>query len=132
MAGPAPRKVRPKLRQRLHRFFQRPGTEVVVGGLIVASVGLAIMEVSVEPLSPNRAVLERVNNILLGVFAVEILLRYFAAPSKRRFWSELWLDSIAVFVSIVTFSLAGALNPPPRPRGFLRRASTTRTSRWPT
>jgi hypothetical protein len=59
LLGPAPGRRRPTLRQRLHRFVQLPGTEVVVGGLIVASVGLAIMEVSVEPLSPNRAVLER-------------------------------------------------------------------------
>jgi voltage-gated potassium channel len=102
---------RPSLRQRLHRLFQRPGTEIVIGGLIIASVGLAIVEVSVGPLSPHRRLLERVNNILLGVFAVELLLRYVAAPSKRRFWSEFWLDSFAVFVSLATVSLSGALNP---------------------
>jgi hypothetical protein len=40
LAVPAPGRRRPKLRQRLHRFFQRPGPEVVVGGLIVASLAI--------------------------------------------------------------------------------------------
>lgn len=109
--APAPGRRRPTIRERVHRFFQRPGTEVVIGGLIVASVGLAIMEVSVEPLSANRALLESINNVFLGVFAVELLLRYAAAPSKRRFWSEFWLDAAAVSISLATLSLAGALNP---------------------
>lgn len=107
---PAARK-RPSIRHRLHRFFQRPATELVIGGLIIASVGLAIMEVAVGPHSPSRAFLERINNILLGVFAVELLLRYIVASSRRRFWSEFWLDSLAVFISLATLNLAGALNP---------------------
>jgi voltage-gated potassium channel len=106
-----PKKPGLSVRRRLHRFFQRPGTELVIGGLIVASVGLTIMELSIEPSSPTLPLLERTNNAITLIFAIELTLRLAAAPSQRRFWGEFWLDVAAVAVSVLALRTGGSLNP---------------------
>lgn len=106
-----PKKPGIDARRRIHRFFQRPWTELVVGGLIVASVGLTIIELSIEPSSSNLPRLEHINNAITLVFAVELALRAATAPSQRRFWSEFWLDVAAVVISLIAFRTGGSLNP---------------------
>jgi voltage-gated potassium channel len=103
------RRRKASARQRLHRFFMRPSTEVLVGGMIVASVGLTIMELSVDPLSASLPLLTQINNVITAIFVVELVLRFAAASSKRRFFGEFWLDTIAVAVSLV--AMQAALNP---------------------
>lgn len=85
----------PDWRRKLQRFFERPKVELFIGGLIVASVALVVLELSLAP-SPLQTALAILNYVITCLFAVELTLRCLAAPNKRRYLREFWIDWIAV------------------------------------
>lgn len=78
----------------LQRFFDRSATDLTIGGLIVVSVALTLLELSL-PDESLRAILIEVNYGVTCVFALELLLR-FAAHPRWSFGQEYFLDIIAV------------------------------------
>ncbi|MBX2801455.1 MAG: ion transporter [Myxococcales bacterium] len=65
----------------IHDAFHRPSTSTyrrvnaVVWLLIVASVALLLVDILWPPTMPGRDLLEQLDNVILGVFAVELFLR---------------------------------------------------------
>jgi uncharacterized membrane protein YkvA (DUF1232 family) len=63
---------------------------------IVASVVLLFLELELSLDHPMFVTVERIGFWLTGFFVIELSLRWYAAPTTRRFWREYWLDVIAV------------------------------------
>ncbi|MEK6234465.1 MAG: ion transporter [Planctomycetales bacterium] len=84
----------PIWKRKLRAFLTHPLADLTIGILIVASVGLTLLE-SMELAPGNLAALETINKIITAVFVVELALRWLAAPTSRRFFSEYWLDILA-------------------------------------
>lgn len=82
-----------------------------MGGIIISSVALTIMELSVDPTAATLRPLAHLNDIITLVFGIELVLRFIAAPSKRRFLGEFWLDLFAVAVSLLALRMGDPLNP---------------------
>lgn len=77
-------------------FLHHPATEVGIVVLIVAAV-VAVVAESIAPQgSMQRTVLEGVSTVIGLVFAVELTLRFWVAPSKRGFFRRYWIDILAV------------------------------------
>ncbi len=111
---------------RLRRFFATPRVEFTIGALVLTSVLLTILEFYLEAnfATPGATLstwfgeyaasdfcywLEVTNDVITGIFIVELTLRYFAAPSKRRYFSEFWLDIVATIPVFRIFRSARAL-----------------------
>lgn len=77
----------------LQRFLGRPVVESTLGGLIITSVALTVVETTST--SPNRWVVLAVHAISV-VFVVELVARFRIAPSRRGFFKEYWLDVLSV------------------------------------
>jgi voltage-gated potassium channel len=75
------------------RVLARPWVETVLGGLILVSAALTVVETTSEVPSPR--VVQAVQAIT-GLFAIELVVRFRAAPSKRSFFREYWLDVLSV------------------------------------
>ncbi len=88
-------------------MFERPGVELTIGGLIVVSVALTILELSLAAPEWSRArdLLNEINYSITCVFAAELTLRYLAAPKKRQFFREFWIDILAVLPLFRTLRL---------------------------
>ncbi len=85
-------------RKRLARFFAKPWVELTVAVLIVLSVVLTLGEYALEgrdvPQLLNAVVW--VNFALTWIFVVELVARFAASTSWRRFLKEYWIDILAV------------------------------------
>ncbi|MEC9094973.1 MAG: ion transporter [Planctomycetota bacterium] len=99
-------------RRNLRRFFQNVWVEISIGLLVLLSVGLTLCEVitwsdSASELSTFQSTslqrIEIVNDIITLIFILELVLRFIAAPSKRRFFLEFWLDILAVIPQFRAF-----------------------------
>jgi voltage-gated potassium channel len=75
------------------RLFTRPWFETLLGGLILASVGLTVVETTSKPLT--LAVFWGAQGIT-ALFAVELALRWRIARSTRGFLREYWLDLLSI------------------------------------
>ncbi len=100
--SPACRRQPARWQARLSSFFASVWVELTVGALVLASVGLTLLEFAFAETShsPADAITLRrltlVNDLITGTFAIELTLRYLAATSKRQFFKSFWLDIIAV------------------------------------
>ena len=115
----------PAWKKALRRFFAKPEVEILIGLLVIISVMLTLYEFSIEAaLSKDgqprdsffgpqtEGLLHRVmliNDLITLVFIVELTLRYLCAASKRRFFSEFWLDILATIPIFRVFRSARAL-----------------------
>ena len=84
-------------------------TELLVGALIIASVGLLLIEVSLAPGAPYRDAVVVANDAVTWVFVVELALRFLAERSKRRFFRRFWLDILSVLPLLRAFRLLRVL-----------------------
>ena len=80
-------------RAALQRFLGRPWVETVLGGLILASAALTVIETT-SPV-PRPSVVYGVHAIS-AVFVVELIARFRVAASRRGFFKEYWLDILSV------------------------------------
>lgn len=84
------------LRERAGRFIDHPRTDLVVAGLIVASILVLLVEFS-EAVTPATAeALAGASHVFTAIFILELAIRLWVAPSKRRFFAIYWLDIVAV------------------------------------
>jgi voltage-gated potassium channel len=99
-------KVEPRVRfwQRyLQRFFQLPTVEISIAVLVIGSVAFTLVELLLPPSSPLLPILDELNQILTWLFVVELMLRFLATPTKRRFFQQYWLDILAVLPLLRVF-----------------------------
>ncbi len=85
-----------QLRERLDRFIHDPVVELVLVGLILLSSGLIVAEYLVRPEGASWVALALCSELLTGVFAVELTIRFLVARKKRRFFSRYWLDLVSL------------------------------------
>ena len=95
----------------LRKFFAQAWVEISIGLLVIISVFLTMFEFALDArfaagvsevktifgvMTPiNLASMELINDLITLIFVVELSLRYYAARSKRQYFSEFWLDIIA-------------------------------------
>jgi len=84
------------LRDRANWFIHHPVTDIVVIGLILLSVTALLVEASLRPGSSQRELLMSMGDGFTYVFLVELLLRFWVAPKKSRFFLRYWPDILAV------------------------------------
>lgn len=96
LLGIEPRQYRLRKRQELlGRLVSSPAFNVPVALLILISVAFIFAEFFVPP-SQGKDIIAFTNDILTWVFIVELFLRYIAAPNKRVFFANYWIDILAV------------------------------------
>jgi voltage-gated potassium channel len=86
-------------KRRVQDIFDSAYLELFVGVLVIISVALTLIEFMIEAppsnVTPN-SMLWRINDGITFVFGVELILRFIVWRSKRRFFTEYFLDIIAV------------------------------------
>jgi voltage-gated potassium channel len=87
---------RPVWRRRLGAFIHHPKTELAILGLILCSVLLVFLELSAPPDHEHAHTLQHINDMLTGVFIIELCVRFFVEKRKSRFFRKYFLDILAV------------------------------------
>ena len=82
------------LRRQVDRALHHGATELTLLVLITLSVVLTVVEVMVPRAVQQWLVV--LSDVLTGVFAVELLIRFWVAPKKSRFFVRYWIDILAV------------------------------------
>lgn len=93
------------LKSRLDRFIHAPQTELVLTLLILLAVILVIAEVAIEGTDVSYQLVHFTQDLLTGIFIIELAIRYFVARKKQRFFRNYWLDIIAVIPFFRAFRL---------------------------
>ena len=99
----------------LSGFFAKLWVELSIGGLVLISVGLTLLEFGLAEIAQHPQndavlrVLDSLNDLITGIFVLELSLRYLAATSKRQFFRTFWLDIIAVVPLFRVFRAGRAL-----------------------
>lgn len=97
----------------LQRFLGRPLVETTLGGLILSSVALTVIETTST--YPSRLVVFGVHSISV-IFLLELGARFRVSPSRRGFFKEYWLDLVSVLPLLAAVDLPfveGASATPP-------------------
>lgn len=84
--------------QATQRLLHRRWFETILGGLILVSAALTVIEIA-TPTTREWAIYT-VQGIS-ALFAVELLVRWHVAPNTRRFFRDYWVDCLSV-VPLVT------------------------------
>jgi voltage-gated potassium channel len=84
------------LKQRVDRFIHDPVVELFLILAIVSSVVLIVLAEMEPGATPRQQLFDDLGWAFTGLFTVELLLRYWVARKKRRFFARYWLDIIAV------------------------------------
>jgi len=85
------------VKERLDRFINDTKTELGVGALIIVSVTMLLVELSLpesDSLLAWRLML--LNDVITGIFIVELSIRFYVEKKKTRFFRKFWIDIIAV------------------------------------
>ena len=91
-----------RLRDALDRFIHHGITELVIIVLILLSIAMMVGEFVASSEAQYRA-LRFGGDTITGVFVVELLIRFWVAPKKRRFFERYWIDILAVIPLIRVF-----------------------------
>ena len=96
----APVDPKPTLKQRCDQLLHNPRTEIALVLLILVSVVLIVLEFGPAsangPLARLHLPILIAGDVLTFIFIVELLLRYWVASRKGRFFRRYWLDVLAV------------------------------------
>lgn len=93
-------------RQAIQRLLNRRWFEVVLGGLIVISVALTVIEIATP--STRLWAVYTVHGISV-LFAIELFVRWRVASSTKRFFRDFWTDCLSVLPVV---AIGGAPTPP--------------------
>ena len=91
----APKTIWARMRTVADRFIHHPITEIFVVILILCWVGALVGEHTI-PDPAAQVVLIWFGQALNAIFVVELLIRFWVAPVKKRFFRDFYLDIIAV------------------------------------
>ena len=111
----------------LQRFLGRPWVETTLGGLIIASAALTVIETTSRHAEP-RASSTRVHAIS-AVFVLELFARFRIAPSRRGFFKEYWLDILSVLPLLAALRLPFVEGASAVPPGWLAALALLRIFR---
>ena len=89
-AAPSERK------RRIDRFVHHPGTELGLVVLILASVALIVIAAILPDGHAAKDPLNLASDVITGVFVIELGIRFWLAPRKRRFFARYAVDILAV------------------------------------
>jgi voltage-gated potassium channel len=78
------------------KVLGHPATDLVVLLLILSSVTALLVEVALPVDSTRRLNMANIGDALTLLFAMELGLRAWVAPNKKRFVARYWLDILAV------------------------------------
>ena len=79
----------------IQRWLESTSVNIIIALLILVSVFLIILEFLL-PKGPRLTNIEELNDILTWFFCVELTLRGLVARNKKIFFSNYWIDIIAV------------------------------------
>lgn len=99
----------PTLQLHLKRFFQLPIVNITIGILIIVSVVLTLIELSLPKYSSTLHIFNILNEILTILFFLELTLRFIAAPNKKLYFQEYWLDILAILPLLRVFRTTRSL-----------------------
>ncbi len=85
-----------QIKAQIDRFLHTPQIEAALIVLILSAILLVLTEIVLQRASLETTWIYLLEDILTGVFLVELALRYWVARNKRRFFGNYWLDLIAV------------------------------------
>lgn len=85
-----------RLRSRANWFIHHPVTDVVVITLILLSVSALMAEAALRHDARARELLVTMGDAFTWIFVVELLIRFWVAPKKSRFFMRYWPDILAV------------------------------------
>jgi voltage-gated potassium channel len=95
------------LKTRLERFINHKYTDITIAVLIMVSIFFLILETIMEKRGPlphyNACVV--INDIITGIFIIELLIRFFTYRKKPRFFKSYWLDILAVIPIMRAFRI---------------------------
>jgi voltage-gated potassium channel len=110
----------------IQRFLNRPLVETILGGLIIASAALTVTETTT--VYPRPGVVYLVHGIS-AVFAVELLLRFRVAASRRGYFREYWLDILSTLPLLAALRLPFVEGASATPPGWLAALALLRIFR---
>ena len=84
------------LKQRVDNLLHDRVFEVVLVVLILSAVGSLLAEAALPDGSVPQRVLNVWSYVTAALFSVELALRFWVAPRKRRFFARYWIDILAV------------------------------------
>ncbi len=93
---------------RLQRFVTHPGFEGTIIVLIVVNAVILAMETSPTIMASWGAAIATLDAIILGIFVIEIVLRFIADP--RGFWRDPWRIFDLIVVGIALMPATGPLS----------------------
>ncbi len=96
MQTPPPPRAPSRLRQSADRFIHHWVTEVVLLVLILLSVAMILLELAIGDGVPLVEHLANAGDVITALFVVELLIRFWVARKKSRFFSRYWIDILAV------------------------------------
>jgi voltage-gated potassium channel len=85
------------LKRRVDRFIHDSKVELALILAILTSVVLIVLSEMEPGNTERRRMLDAASWVFTGVFIVELMLRYWVARKKRRFFARYWIDIVAVF-----------------------------------
>jgi len=99
------------IKSRLERFINHKYTDISVAALILVSILLLILETIWEK---TQFKLEYkfcvyANDIIILIFIIELLIRFYTYPRKSRFFKSYWLDILAVLPAMRAFRILRVL-----------------------
>ncbi len=85
-----------QIKAQIDRFLHTPQIEAALIVPILSAILLVLSEVVMERAGFEKTWIYVLEDVLTGVFLVELGLRYWVARNKRLFFGNYWLDLIAV------------------------------------
>jgi len=113
-------------RSPLSRLLARPWVETLLGGLILVSAALTVIETTSGV--PSMRVVYAVHAISF-VFVLELAARARVAPSRRAFFREYWIDLLSVMPLLAALDLPFVEGATARPPGWLAALALLRIFR---
>lgn len=79
-------------------FFARLVRTGVVALILVSAAVAIVGLLAPELLAPANSLIEHFELVVLGIFTIEFLLRWYAAETQSRFWNSAttWIDLLAI------------------------------------
>jgi voltage-gated potassium channel len=110
----------------LQRLLSRPIVESTLGGLIITSAALTVVETTST--APSPWVVYGVQAIT-ALFVVELVTRFRISPSRRGFFREYWLDVLSVLPLVAALDLPFVEGASARPPNWLAALALLRIFR---
>jgi len=93
------------MRKKVDAFINHRYTDLAIVLLILLSVALLVIETVLPETNRYFEPVETSGHVLTCLFIVELSIRFFAIPSRRRFFRIYWLDILAVMPVMRSFRI---------------------------